>query len=148
MQPIEIRQNKKTMIPVLVIIFASLIGMMYYAFVSGNWDKMPIMKLIYVFLSVIILGRLYFSVRKFIKNEPVLTISKSDITINEKRKAVSILWGQIHEWKIEIESDGGTPYLIIKTAEEKKKVNIAWLEKDHEEIEELIITYSGRVPRV
>ena len=148
MQPIEIRQNKKTLIPVLIIIFASVIGMVYYAFVSGNWDKMPVMKLVYVFLSVIILSSLYFSVRKFIKNEPVLTISKSDITINEKRKAVSILWGQIHEWKIEIESDGGTPYLINKTAEEKKRINIAWLEKDHEEIEELMITYSGKVLRV
>lgn len=29
MQPIEIRQNKKTLIPVLVIIFASVIGMVY-----------------------------------------------------------------------------------------------------------------------
>ena len=148
MQPIEIRQNKKTLIPALVIIFASVIGMMYYAFVSGEWDKMPVMKLVYVFISVIILSSLYFSVRKFIKNEPVLTISKSDITINEKRKAVSILWGQIHEWKIEIESDGGTPYLIIKTAEGKKRINIAFLERDHEEIEELMITYSGKVLRV
>jgi hypothetical protein len=68
--------------------------------------------------------------------------------INEKRKAVSFHWGQIHEWKVEIESDGGTPYLIIKTAEEKKRINIAFLEKGHEEIEELMITYSGKVPSV
>lgn len=148
MPPIEIRQNKKTLIPVLAIFFASVIGMVYYAFFSGEWDKMPIIKLVYAFISTSILIGIFFYVRKFIKNEPVLIISKSDITINEKLKPVSFLWIQVRDWKIEIESDGGTPYLIIETAEENKRVNIAWLEKDHEEIEELMITYSGKAPRV
>lgn len=36
MQPIEIRQNKKTLIPVLAI-FASVIGMVYYNFFQDMW---------------------------------------------------------------------------------------------------------------
>jgi hypothetical protein len=147
MEIIEIRQNKKTLIPVLAIFLVVHIGMTYYAFFSGNWEKMPAMKVVYVIITAVFLIGLYFPVRKFIKNEPVLTISKSDITINEKRKAVSFLWIQVHNWKIEFESDGGTPFLVIETAKEKKRINIAWLEKDYEEIEELIITYSGKAPR-
>ncbi|MCS3796706.1 hypothetical protein [Niastella sp. OAS944] len=146
MEPIEIHQNKRTLIPVLAIFFASVIGMVYYAFFSGEWDKMPILKLVYALISAIILIGIYFYVRKFIKNEPVLILSKSEITIIERAKSVTYLWIQVLEWRIE-DSDSSWD-LIIKTAEDKKTVNINWLEKDHEEIKELIITYSGKAPRV
>jgi hypothetical protein len=146
MQPIEIRQ-KKTLIPVLAIFCVVQIGITYFAFYSGDLEKMPAIKVMYVIISAVFLFGLYFPIRKFIKNEPVLTISRSEITINEKSKAVSFLWMQVREWKIDIESDDD-PYLIIETTEEIKRIKIAWLEKDHEEIEELIITYSGKAPRV
>lgn len=146
MQPIEIRQNKKTLIPVLAIFFATVIGMVYYAFFSGEWDKRPFIKLVYAFISASILIGIYINVRKFIKNEPVLIIGKSEITIKERTKPVTYLWSQVLEWRIE--EDDSSRDLIIETAEEKKKININWLEKDYEEIEELIITYSGKAPRV
>lgn len=132
----------------LAIFFAAVIGMVYYGFFSGKVDTMPVMKAIYAFLSASLLIGIYFNVRKFIKKEPVLTITTSDITISEKIKTVSFLWIQVRDWKIEFDSDGNTPYLIIETAEEKKRINIAWLEKGYEEIEELITTYSGKSPRV
>lgn len=148
MPPIEIRQNKKTLIPVLAIIFLFQIGMDYYAFFSGELDEMPVMKLVIAFISALPLIGIYFNVRKFIKNEPVLTISTSDITIHGNGKPVSFLWIQVHNWKVEFESDGGTPFLVIETVREKKRISIDHLEKDYEEIEELIITYSGKAPRV
>ncbi|HEX6431276.1 MAG TPA: hypothetical protein VF008_26480, partial [Niastella sp.] len=67
--------------------------------------------------------------------------NKSEITINEKGKPVSLLWMQVLDWKIEKEEDGGTKYLIIETAEKSKRINISWCDKKPDEIEALISTF-------
>jgi hypothetical protein len=143
METIEIRQNKKTLIPMLVLLLGALIATTYYVYFSGKYDGNIIMKVLYVFLSAILFYAIYFPAKKFFKNEPVLTLSKSEITINEKGKPVSFLWAQINDWKIEKDSDGGTQYLIINASALTKKINISWLEKRPSEIEELIYAYKN-----
>ncbi len=128
----------------LALLSAVLLGMTYYIYFSGKYDNNNTMKILYVFLTASLLYSIYIPTRKFLKNEPVLTISKSKIEINEKGKPISLLWLQIIDWKIEKEKDGGTHYLTIETAEKKRKINISWLDKRPSEIEELLQTYKAR----
>lgn len=144
METIEIRQNKKTLVPMLVVLTAALFGMTYYIYFSGKFDNNNTMKIVYVFLTASLLYAIYIPTKKFFKNEPVLTFSKSEIEINEKGKPVSFLWLQVIDWHIEKEEDGGTHYLTIETADAKKKINISWLDKKPSEIEELLQTYKAR----
>jgi hypothetical protein len=144
MQSIEIRHNKKTLIPMLALLFGSLIVVSYFVFFTDRYDGNNLAKVISIFLSVMLIYGMYFPVRKLLNNEPVLTISRTEITINEKGKPVSFLWMQIRGWKIENDNgNNSTNYLIIETADEKKKINISWLEMNPDEIEELITEYKN-----
>lgn len=142
MEAIEIRQNKKTLIPMLALLTAALFGMTYYIYFSGKFDNNNTMKILYIFLTASLIYAIYIPAKKFFKNEPVLTFNKSEIEINEKGKPVSFLWLQVIDWKIEKED--GTHYLTIETADIKKKINISWLDKRPNEIEELLQTYKTR----
>ncbi len=81
----------------------------------------------------------YFPVRMLIKKEAFLTLTRSDITINQRRKPVTFLWQQVTNWKI-IEEEGNK-VLIINTAETEKKVNLSSLDMKPAEIEELLMKY-------
>ena len=144
MEKIEIRQNKKTLVPMLALLTAALFGTAYYIFFSGKFDNNITVKILYVFLITSLLYAIYIPTKKFFKNEPVLTFSKSEIEINEKGKPVSFLWLHVIDWKIEKEEYSSTHYLIIETADKKRKVNISWLDKRPSEIEELLQTYKAR----
>jgi len=144
METIEIRQNKKTLIPMLVILTIALFGIIYYIFLSRKFNNNNTIKLLYVFLSASLIYAIYVPTRKFIKNEPVLKFSKTELEINEKGKLVSLLWLQVIDWRIEKETDGGTHYLIIETADRTHKLNISWLDKKPSEIEGLLQLYKKR----
>jgi hypothetical protein len=144
MEKIEIRQNKKKLIPMLALLTAALFGITYYIYFSGKFDNNNTIKIVYVFLTASLLYAIYIPARKLLKNEPVLTFSKSEIEINEKGKPVSFIWLQIIDWKIEKDSDGNTHYLIVETEDKKRKINISWLDKKPSEIEELLQAYKAR----
>ena len=143
METTEIRQNKKTLIPMLVLLSVALLGGTYYIYFSGKYDNNVTIKIIHVFLNAILFYSIFIPAKKFIKNEPVLTLNNSEIIVNEKGRPVSILWHQIIKWKVEKEEDGGTHYLVIETVEKTRKINISWLEKSPTEIEELLRIYKG-----
>lgn len=125
----------------LILLIMVLLGTTYYIYLSGNFDNNNTMKILYVFLNTYLAYTIYIQAKKLIKNEPVLVLSQSGIEINEKGKSISLLWQQVIEWKAEEEKDGGTMYLIIQTAEFKKKINISWLDKRPVDIEMLLQTY-------
>lgn len=143
METIEIKQNKKALIPMLVLLAVGFLIGTYYIYFSGKFDNNITMKIVYVFLSASLIYTIFIPARKFIKNEPVLTLNNSEIIINDKGSPVSFLWPQIINWKIKKEEDGGTHYLIIETAEKTRKINLSWLEKSPTEIEELLRIYKG-----
>jgi len=138
METTEIRQNKNKLIPMLTLLTLALLGMTYYIYFSGKFDNNNTMKIIYVFLTSSMLYAIYIPTKKFIKNEPVLTFTSSEIQINEKGKSVSILWPQLIDWKIEKDNESGTHYLLVETADKTRRINIAWLDKSPFEIEELL----------
>jgi hypothetical protein len=135
---IEIRRNKKTLIPMLAFLTAALLGMTYYIYFSGKFDNNNTMKIVYIFLTALMIYAIYIPAKKFFENPPVLTFSKDELEINEKGKPVSFLWLQIIDWKIEKDEDGPTYYLTIETAIVKRKINISWLDKRPTEIEQLL----------
>lgn len=139
MATIEIRQSKKKLIPMLALLTAALFGTTYYAFFSGNFDNIKAMKVLYVILLASLAYAIYIPAKKFFKHEPVLTVSKSEIEMNEKGKPTALLWLQVIDWKIE--KDDSTYYLIVETADKKHTINISWLEKTPSEIEALLQTY-------
>lgn len=128
----------------LVLFTAALVGMTYYIYFSGKFDHNNIMKILYLVLNVSVAYTIYVPAKKFFKNEPVLTFSKSEIEIHEKGKPESLLWLQVINWRVEKEKDGNTHFLIIETADKKYKINISWLEKPPNEIEELLQTYNKK----
>ena len=144
MQPIEIRQSKMKLISFIAIMFVSQIGIIYFIFFSKDYNLSTTLKLAYAGMLALIIYFLYFPIRKLIKNEPVITLTKSEITVNVKRKPITYLWTQINGWHIEKDKENSNKYLILETTEGKKSVSISWLEKKPAEIEELIIAYSGR----
>lgn len=144
MQPIKIRLNIWIWIPMITFLTAGLAVMFYITFFSGKFDDNTLLKVVTVGLIVWLLYWLYFPVRQMIKNEPVLILSKSEITTNRKGKPITYLWSQIQSWHIEKDKESSSQYLILETTEGKKSVSISWLEKKPAEIEELISAYSGK----
>lgn len=128
----------------LALLTAALILMIYYVYFSGRFSHNNGMKILYFFGGASLLYAIYIPARKFIRNEPVLTFSRSEIEINEKGKPVSYLWVQVISWSIEKDPDGRTHYLVIETAGSKSNINISWLEKKPDEIEALMLTYKPR----
>jgi hypothetical protein len=141
MEVIEIRHNKKKMIPMLLLLTSGLLGMTYFIYFSGSIKTTTTLNIIYSLSLASLLYTLYVPVRKFLKNEPVLTISKYDIEINESGKPVSFSWPEVVEWTIEKDKENNTQFLTIATADNKKKINISLLEKSPAEIETLLTTY-------
>ncbi len=143
MQGVEIRYRKRTLLPALILMSIAAIVISYYIFLSGKYDGGTIWKLVYVLLMAGLAATVYRHARKIYSNEPVLIFSTTEFTINEPGVKVSLLWPQILFWKIEKEDN--TSYLYVDTADEKRKVNISWLDKTPEEIESLMSDFLHRV---
>ena len=126
----------------IVLLIIALVAGIYYIYFSGEIDNNTA-KILYVFLTVLLIYAIYIPTKKFIKNEPVLTLSNSDLEINEKGKSVSFLWLQVVDWRIEKDEENNTHYLVLHTADTKKKINISWLDKKPHEIEELFRKYKA-----
>jgi hypothetical protein len=140
MQAIEIRQNKKSLIPTLALLIAGWIGLCYITFFSDKIANNYI-RIFNVIMIIAMAYSFYFPIRKLIKNEPILILSEFGIEINEKIKPVSLSWLQIIDWNIEKEKDNNTFYLILKTEDKNRRINISWLQKTPGEIEELVQVY-------
>jgi hypothetical protein len=139
METIEIRLNKKVLIPALAVAAVALIGTTYYVCFSGRVEIGAVPRVAQIFAGSLAMYYLFGPIKKLLKNEPVLIISKLQIEIFEIGKPVAFSWSQIIDWKIE--HDDGTPYLIIKTIDTEKKINIGWLDKTSSEIDQLFLSY-------
>lgn len=144
MQPIEIRLNKWKWYPMLTLFVVVQILVFHSVFLSGKYDGNILVKAMYVLCVSAMLYFARYPVRQLIKNEPILILSRSEITTSRRGKPVTYLWSQIQSWHIEKDKETSNKYLILETTEGKKSVSISWLEKKPAEIEELISAYSGK----
>ncbi|HKC35458.1 MAG TPA: hypothetical protein VKB95_05320 [Chitinophagaceae bacterium] len=141
MQTIEIRRNKKALTIMLILLAAVWIGLNYYVYVLKGLKTNMELNILNIVLTAILVYAIYMGANRLKSNEPVLIFTKTDLTINIKGNPESFLWLQITEWEIGREEDD---YLLIKTADEKRKISLAWLEKNPGEIRELMIEYSRK----
>ncbi|KYP13541.1 hypothetical protein [Flavihumibacter sp. CACIAM 22H1] len=141
MNSIEIRNNRKLVISLLIVLAISSFGMTYYIFFSASSNTNIVIKLIYFILNAFLIKTIYGQANVVIKDKPVLIFSKSEIEIYQNGKYVSFLWSLVVNCKVEKEADGVTHYLTIETAGEKIVINISWLEKSPVEIEKLLNMY-------
>ncbi|SRR5258705_12778747 len=141
MQTIEIRRNKKALTIMLILLAAVWIGLNYYVYVLKGLKTNMELNILNIVLTAILVYAIYMGANRLKSNEPVLIFTKTDLTINIKGNPESFLWLQITEWEIGREEDD---YLLIKTADEKRKISLAWLEKKPGEIRELMIEYSRK----
>ena len=141
MQTIEIRQNKKALTIMLLLLAAGWIGINCYVYVLKGLKTNTELNILNIVLTGIIAYVIYMGIKRLRSNEPVLILTKSDLTINIKGNPESFLWLQITEWEIGRDE---YDYLLIKTADAKRKVSLAWLEKKPSEIRELLIEYSRK----
>ncbi len=144
METIEIRQNKKVLIPMLILLTIVFFATNYYIYFSGKFDDNTTMKTGYLFLNAIVLYSIYLPTRKLIKNEPVLKINQTGIEVNKDGQSISFLWDQIVDWEIEKDDDNSTHHLTIQTTAENKKTNISWLDKTPGQIETILQSYKKR----
>ena len=142
MQPIEIRRNKKSLTRMLIMLVIGWAALTYFIYFSGAIKTTTELNIFYSLVTVIIIYLFYISRKRLKLNEPLLILTRTDITINEKGSPESFPWSQITEW--EIENDDGGEYLTIKTANTKKRLGISWLEKSSGEIKVLMTEYSKR----
>lgn len=142
MQTIEIRRDKKALTIMLVLVGGGWIGLTYFIYFSGSLNATTELNIFHIGITAILIYLSYIAAKRLKLNQPLLVLTRSGITINEKGRPESFLWAQITEWKIE--NDEGGEYLTIKTADKKKKIGISWLEKRSGEIRELIDEYSRK----
>lgn len=73
---------------------------------------------------------------KILRNKEAYIVFKNDsIKLNDRLFARSFKWGNITGWKI---SEEHVPFLIIKTANERRKVNLSFADKTVKEIKEMM----------
>lgn len=141
MTPIEIRPNKKTLIPMLALLLSMLIGISWYVLSSGKLSEGHTAIFFWTLSTSIAIFAIYKLAMKIKKNEPEIILSKQGIEINTKNGLTFFAWTQIAVW--EIKNDDGTYYLSLETIEGRKKINVSWLEKTPAQIEALIYEYKG-----
>jgi len=140
MEPIEIRLNPTRLIFSILMLLIPLGAGTYYIYFSGKFHKTTeLFDIMSLLMLAFIAYFLYHPIRMLINKEPILTLTRTDITINQRRKPVTFLWQQITKW--EIIKEEGYKILIVHTAETAKKVNLSSLEMKPAEIEELLMKY-------
>ncbi len=133
---VEIRINKRRIIPTLVFITIPILGIAYYTFFTEKGKANSIMAYVFFLILALAFYSIYRIVKMILSDQPVLTISKSFVEINEGGNPISFIWPKISNW--EVIKGKNNHFLIIETDEQKKKLNITWLEKEPAEIEELM----------
>jgi len=139
METIELRLNRKRVIPMIVLIAVGIGFGTWYACFSGKVPRNTLEVVIYAVTVITFIYAAYFKVKKLWNNEPVLILTSAGISIHEKGEPLSFLWWQVVHW--EIEKDDSTHYLVIQTADTKKRINISWLDRKPAEIERLMHQY-------
>lgn len=137
MLPIELRQNKASMTPLLWLLGLVATGIFAYLIYSRKGGINPI-KIILFFGACLMGYAVWYTVKKINKNEPLLTFLREGLEINENRPEM-ISWQEITNW--DVTRSDATDYLIINTKQKTYRINISWLETKPAEVENLVKSF-------
>ena len=142
MNTVSIRRYRKVLLPVLFlfgIVLMWVAKQVFFSVIFENNLASFVTKLWFVIFVIFILYKSYWPILKTLKNEPILIFSDEGLEINTGQSPIFFAWKHIKSWQFE--SDEGETDLIIKTTESNEKVNITYLEKSADDIENLLKTY-------
>lgn len=147
MEKILIKYNHKKLILGIVIMVSLAIGATYMAFFTKTFATNQILKIVIVPLSLSVLYGVYTQlVRKVLDDNSVITLTETHIEINGDGNPLTFSWGEIKDLKIEKKQSGKgeVEFLSIKTDTRSGEINISTLEKNVDEIRELINSYKAK----
>lgn len=137
MDTIEIRPNRKYLMPFIGVMILALFFMNYVTFLTDYYEGRSFMwKILSLVLSVSLIASIYKMYRQIKSNAPTLVLSRETFTYYKKGGPVSYYWSEIASWNISTEDS--TTYLTIEAHGKKDKIGISWLEKSPDQIDELI----------
>lgn len=116
-----------------------LAGTIYYVHFSGEVKKSTKLDLMLLVIIGIAAYALYLPIKMIRNRVPVLTLTRSSITINKGKNPVTFLWQEVTQW--ETENDEGSIMLTVHTATAKNKVNLSSLDMKVDEIVDLLNKY-------
>lgn|GEM_PF-3953971 len=134
----EIRYKRSTLLFIAGLFIFFVITGTFATFFSGATGGSPTVYLFY-FTFVIILAFVSFRMyKRYSSPQPVLIFNSDGLHIPGKSHRY-IRWGEITEWKIR--TDKSSKFLVIRTAGDRTRIDISWLELPAKEIEQLMKRY-------
>lgn len=137
MNTIELRLRKKTTVPFAVLAILALTVGIYTVFVKDGYSLY--VKAIGIVVFMYTLYWLYITIKKLLKNVPIITLNDEAIILNEEN--VSIPKSEIQNIDVIYIDDTGY-FLSIKTDKKNYETNVSWIDKTPEQIKELIKRYN------
>jgi hypothetical protein len=127
---------KKFAKPIGIMLFALLLTN-YFAFFDKRFRNNLILQIFSIALSIFILYFIYRFVSLIMRiNRPIVTITESSIQFNDNGSLVLFSWNDVLEWSIN--EEGGSKYLLLKTASGQRKINISNLNRSPDKIKNII----------
>jgi len=143
MEKIEIKYDKKKILPIIVFLSSCVIAATYFVFFTDKFADNEKVKYLLIPANGVALYFVYIFMIKFLNNNPVIKLTSNSIEINEKGKPIEFPWTEIKDIKIEKKDSGkgGLETLSIVSDNKKGELNLGHLDKGADEIMNLINGY-------
>jgi hypothetical protein len=137
MEKIEIRPNRKYLIPFTGILIFGFFFMNYVTFFTDYYEgRHFIWKVLSIVLSVCLVVSIYKLYKLIKANAPFIIMTRNKFTYHEEGIPISHNWNDISSW--DISNEDSATYLTIEVFGNKEKIGIDWLDKNPKQIDELI----------
>jgi hypothetical protein len=140
MHTIEIKQNKKTLIPAISIFIVVIVLTTYFVFFTDKVGDNKIIKYGYIPLTIFMVYQLFGPIKKLLSDVSIITFSEESITLRTD-KVIMIPKHEIQNIEVEYIDEKGF-FLKIKSSKGDFETNVTWLDKSPEQIKELIKGYN------
>ncbi len=143
MEKIEIKYDKKKLIPITIFFATCIIGSTYFVFFTDKFATNQNIKLLIIPVNLFALYMIFTQTKRLLDNNSIITLTKSYIEIHEEGKPLTFTWTEIKELSIEKKQTGKSEVdiLTIKSDTRIGAVNISPLDKSVDEIRGLIRNY-------
>lgn len=141
METVEIRMNHRKLVPMLLLMSGAMFFVAFFIFTPKLANESLSVKVISIGFFLWFFFRVYILLNKLVNNKAILTFTKYELIVSDKRKESSYLWGQVFSW--EVEKDDTNYYLILHTEQGKRQIDISWLKVRPDQVDELMKRYKG-----
>lgn len=143
MEKIEIKYDKRKLLPIIIFFAACIIGSTYFVFFTDKFASNQNIKFLIIPVNLFALYMIFTQMKRLLDNSSIVTLTKNYIEINEDGKPLTFSWTEIKELRIEKRQSGKSEVdiLSIKSDTRTGEVNISPLDKNVDDIRGLIRNY-------